>query len=157
MTRLYARGYSGERVEGHVPDVRFERASVVGALGLGGIVAPLAYRGTLTGEFFGAYVRDCLAPALNAGDTLVLDNLSAHRVKGALLPLAEKGVPVVLLPVYSQDFNPIEHAWSKLKAVLRRLKARTAAALLPAIAEALDAITPADAEGWIRHCGYELR
>jgi transposase len=77
-------------------------------------------------------------------------------VKGALQPLADKGVNVVFLPVYSQDFNPIEHAWSKLKAILRKLKARTAATLGPAIAKALDSIELEDIRGWIRHCGYKL-
>jgi transposase len=156
MTRHYGRGYSNERVEDYVPDVRFERTSLIGALGLGGIIAPLTYKGTLNGEFFGAYIKDCLAPALKKGDTLILDNLSAHKVKGALQPLIDKGINVVFLPVYSQDFNPIEQAWSKIKAYLRKVKARTAEALTPAIVEALDSITPVDAKGWINHCGYGL-
>jgi len=156
MTRLYGRAQSHERVNDYVPDVRFERTSVMGAMGAGGIIAPLTYKGTLNGEFFGAYVRDSLAPAMKRGDTLILDNLSAHKVQGALQPLIDKGVNVVFLPVYSQDFNPIEQAWSKMKAVLRKLKARAADALLPAISEALDSITPADIGGWIRHCGYGL-
>ena len=68
-----------------------------------------------------------------------------------------KGINVVFLPAYSQDFNPIEQAWSKVKAYLRKAKARTADRLGPAIAKALDAITPEDIEGWIRHCGYGLQ
>ncbi len=157
MTRLYGRAMAGERVYEYVPDVRFERTSLVGALGLGGVVAPLAYKGSLDGEFFAAYVKKRLAPAMRRGDTLILDNLSAHKVKGALGPLAKKGVKVVFLPVYSQDFNPIEHAWSKVKACLRKLKARTADELLPAMAVALDSVTPEDCRGWIRHCGYGLQ
>ena len=156
MTRLCGRAPSGERANDCVPDARFERTSVMGALGLDGIVAPLAYKGTLNGGFVGAYVKGCLAPAPKRGDTLILDNLSAHKVKGALRPLVGKGINVVFLPVYSQDFNPIEHAWSKTKAVLRKLKARTVDGLLLAIAEALDSITPDDIRGWVQHCGYEL-
>jgi transposase len=156
MTRLYGWAPLGERINDYVPDARFERTSVMGAMGLNGIVAPLTYKGTLNGEFFGTYVKECLAPALKKGDTLILDNLSAHKVKGALQPLIDKGINVVFLPVYSQDFNPIEHAWSKMKAVLRKLKARTVDALLMAIATALDSITPEDIRGWIQHCGYEL-
>ena len=87
---------------------------------------------------------------------MILDNLSSHKVQGALQPLYDKGINVVFLPPYSQDFNPIEQAWSKMKAVLRKLKARTAEALLSAVAEALDAITQDDIKGWIAHCGYGL-
>jgi len=156
MTRLYGRGPSNERVNGYVPDVRFERTSIMGALGQDGIVAPLTYKGTPDGELFALYVKKCLAPAMETGGTLILDNLSAHKVKGALQPLIDKGINVVFLPAYSQDFNPIEHAWSKMKAELRRAKARTADKLVPAIAKALDGITPKDAEAWIKHCGYGL-
>jgi len=157
MTRRYGRAPSHERVCEGVPDVRFERTSVIGALGPGGVVAPLTYKGTLNGKFFGRYVSECLAPAMRAGDTLVLDNLSAHKVRGALRPLEEMGVNVVFLPPYSPDLNPIELAWSKIKACLRAAKARTGEALTKAIAAALDSITPDDAAGWIRHCGYELQ
>ena len=157
MTRLYGRALSDERINDYVPDVRFERTSVMGALGLNGVIAPLTYKGTLNGEFFSVYVKECLAPAMKKGDRLILDNLSAHKVKGAIQPLIDKGINVVFLPVYSQDFNPIEHAWSKVKAYLRKLKARTAKELLPAIAMALDTITPDDCKGWIEHCGYGLR
>ena len=157
MTRLYGRAPSNERVNDHVPDVRFERTSFMGAMGLNGIVAPLTYKDTLNGKFFGLYVKESLAPAMKKGDTLILDNLPAHKVKGSLQPLVDKGVNVVFLPAYSQDFNPIEQAWSKVKAHLRKVKARTAKTLGPAIVEAMDAITPNDIEGWIQHCGYGLQ
>ena len=143
-------------MNGCVPDVRFERTSVIGATGLGGIAAPLAHKGTLNGEFFGACAKERLAPALKEGDTLILDNLSSHKVRGALQPLCGKGINVAFLPPYPQDFNPIEQAWPKMKAVLRRLKARTAGALLSAVAEALDAIAQDGIKGWIAHCGYGL-
>jgi len=156
MTRLYGRALKGERVCDYVPDVRFERTSVVAALGKDGIVAPLTYKGTLNGEFFSLYIKDCLAPVMKRGDTLILDNLSAHKVQGALQPLIDKGVNVVFLPVYSQDFNPIELGWSKFKAFLRKVKARTTEELFPAIADALDSITPDDCKGWIKLCGYGL-
>jgi transposase len=128
-----------------------------GALGLGGVVAPPAYKGALDGELFAAYAKKRLAPAMRRGDTLILDDLSVHKVGGAMRPLADKGADVVFLPVYSQDFNPIEHAWSKVKARLRKLKARTAGDLLPAMSAALDSITPEDCRGWIMHCGYGLQ
>ena len=156
MTRLYGRAPSNERVEEYVPDVRFERTSAMGALGLSGIIAPLTYKGTLNGEFFGVYVKEFLAPAMNEGDTLMLDNLSSHKVKDALKPLYDKGINVVFLPPYSHDFNPIEQAWSKIKAYLRKIKARTSDELFSAMGSALDVITGQDIEGWVRNCGYGL-
>jgi transposase len=157
MTRLYGRSFPGERINDYVPDVRFERMSVMAALGAHGIIAPVTYRDTLDGKFFGIYVKESLAPAMKKGDTLILDNLSAHKVKGAIQPLIDKGINVVFLPAYSYDFNPIEPAWSKLKAYLCKAKARTPDALVPAIGAALDTITPGDIRGWIRHCGYGLQ
>ena len=128
----------------------------MGAMGLSGIIAPLTYKGTLNGEFFAAYVNQCLAPAMKKGDTLFLDNLSAHKVDGVLEPLISKGVKVVFLPPYSQDFNPIEQAWSKIKAYLRKLKARAYDTLINITAEALDVVTHQDIRGWVEICGYGL-
>jgi len=156
MTRLYGRAFSDERIYDYVPDVRFERTSLMGALGLDGIIAPLTYKGTLNGDFFGYYVENCLAPVMKKGDTLILDNCSAHKVTGALKPLTDKGVNVIFLPVYSSDFNPIEPAWSKIKAYLRKAKARTPDDLLCATGEALDTINREDVLGWLKHRGYGL-
>jgi len=156
MTRLYGRAFKNERINDYVPDVRFERTSVMGALGIKGMIAPLAYKGTLNGEFFGVYVKEVLAPAMQNGDTLILDNLSVHKVKDILKPLSDKGVKVVFLPVYSPDFSPIELAWSKIKAFLRKVKARTFDALFNALGDAMDTIVHSDILGWINHCGYKL-
>jgi len=156
MTRLYGRAYSNERINEYVPDVRFERTSIMGAMGLNGMIAPLTYKGTLNGEFFSAYVKECLAPAMKTGDTLMLDNLSSHKVKNALKPLYDKGIKVVFLPPYSHDFNPIEQAWSKIKSYLRKVKARTSDELFSAMGAALDAVSSTDIIRWIQHCGYGL-
>lgn len=157
MTRLYGRAFSNKRVEDYVPDVRFERTSVMGALGLDDIIAPLIYKGTLNSLLFAAYVEKSLAPAMKKGDTLILDNCSVHKVKNILNPLIDKGVNVTFLPPYSPDFNPIELAWSKMKAHLRKVKARTSDNLLTAVDDALSLVTKSDAEGWITHCGYRLQ
>ena len=156
MTRLYGRAPSNERVEEYVPDVRFERTSVMGAIGLSGIIAPLTYKGILNGGFFSVYVKDCLAPAMKSGDTLMLDNLSAHKAEYALKPLYDKGIHVVFLPPYSHGFNPIEQAWPKIKAYLRKVKARVYDELFSAMGAALDTLTSEDILNWIRHCGYGL-
>ena len=157
MTRRHGRAPSHERVCGGVPDVRFERTSVIGAPGPGGAVAPLTCKGALNGEFFGRYVGECPAPAMRAGDTPAPGNLSAHKVGGALRPPEEMGVNVVFLPPHSPGLNPMELAWSKIRACLRAAKAGAGEALTRAIAAALDSITPDAAAGWIRHCGYELQ
>jgi len=157
MTRLYGQAFSHNRVVDYVPDVRFERVSVMGALSVRGFVASLFFRGTLNGELFGFYVERVLAPVMRAGDVLVLDNLSSHKVKGVLDPLVVKGVVVVVfLPVYSPDFNPVKLLWSKIKAYLRKVKARSLDVLYSAISEALVTMIAADIEGWIKHCGYGL-
>ena len=88
---------------------------------------------------------------------MVLDNLSAHKGERVKELVEAHGCELLFLPAYSPDFSPIEEAFSKLKARLRREKARTKEALVEAIGPALDAITPEDAKGWFGHCGYELR
>ena len=156
MTRLYGRAFKNERINDYVPDVRFERTSVMGALGVDGMIAPLAYKGTLNGEFFGVYVKEFLAPAMKKGDTLILDNLSPHKVKDILKPLTDKGVKVVFLHVYPPDFSPAELAWSKIKTFLRKIKAKTFDDLFYALGKAIDTIVHSDIAGWINHCGYKL-
>jgi len=154
MTRLYGWGDKSSRVDDYVPDVRFERTSIIAAMNINGVVAPLTYKGTLNGEFFGGYVEQCLSPCLKTGDIVIIDNLSAHKVKGVLNPLYNKGVTVLFLPPYSPDFNPIEMMWSKLKAILRKLKARTLEEVQEALQQALDSITESDRINWIAHDGY---
>jgi transposase len=154
MTRLYGRAFSDERINDYVPDVRFERTSVIAAMGLDGIIAPMVYKGTMNGEFFGGYVERFLAPAMKKGDTLILDSLSAHKANGVLDSLIEKGVNIVFQPRYSPDFNPIELAWSKIKAYLKKVKARTYDSLFTAIGDAINRITISDIVGWVKHCGY---
>jgi len=156
MTRLYGRAFSHERVDDYVPDVRFERSSIIGALGLKGVIAPMSFKGTLNGELFEYYVEQVLAPVMSAGDVLVFDNLSAHKVRGVLDLLIAKGVTILFLSVYSPDFNPIELAWSKIEAYLRKVKARFLGDLYKAVFEALITMTLADVEGWVKHCGYGL-
>jgi transposase len=102
-------------------------------------------------------LKEILAPALENGDVLVLDNLSVHKVKGVLDPLFEKGVKVWFLPPYSPDFNPIENAWSKIKSILKKLKAYTFDALKSALSLALNSISLDDILSWLNHYGYILQ
>ena len=155
MTRLYGRAGKSERVNDYVPDVRFERTSVISTIRLDGGQAPFMFKGTLDGALFAVYVEKVLAPTLKEGDMVVMDNLSAHKVAGAFRPIHEKGASVLFLPPYSPDYNPIELAWSKVKAALRKAKAATFDELVDAMRLALDGITTHDIAGWFRHCGYD--
>ena len=156
MTRLYGWGEKSARVDDYVPDVRFERTSIVATLRLSGINAPICYRGTMNGEFFRAYIAQALAPTLRPGDIVVMDNLSSHKVDGALNPIYARGARVLFLPPYSPDLNPIELAWSKIKSILRRQKARTHEDLRTALCAAMEAVTAADIRHWFTHDGYFL-
>jgi len=154
MTRLYGWGERYARVEDYVPDSRFERTSVLSAVRLSGVKASISFRGTLNGDIFALYVKYVLAPTLNTGDVVLLDNLSSHKVDGVWDPVFERGAFVWFLPVYSPDLNPIELMWSKVKAVLRKLKARTHEELQKALRAALDTIALVDIKNWFKHDGY---
>ena len=110
--------------------------------------------GPMDGPMFLAYVEQCLAPTLRAGDVVVMDNLSAHKSPRVARLIETAGARVLRLPPYSPDINPIEMAISKIKSLLRKLGRRSMDKLEAAIAEATLAITPNDAQGFITHCGY---
>jgi len=154
MTRLYARSRKNERVNDYVPDVRFERTSVISSIRLNGEQTPMMFKGTLNGELFSEYVREMLAPSLSEGDIVVIDNFSAHKVAGALEPIYQKGANVMFLPPYSPDLNPIELAWSKMKSILRKHKPRSMDELVSTMKAALDSLTMADISNWYKHYGY---
>jgi len=156
MTRLYGWGKKSERVDDYVPDVRFERSSIIATLGSDGINAPMTYTGTLNGDLFRVYVEQVLAPTLENGDVVIMDNYSVHKVDGVLDPIYAKGAEVLFLPPYSPDLNPIEMAWSKIKSLLRKLKPRNYDDMQNALGDVLDAITTTDIENWFAHDGYFL-
>ena len=156
MTRLYGRGPSGERVVDYTPDVRFERTTIMSSIRLNGEMVPLLFEGSLNGEFFKEYISQCLAPTLQKGDIVIMDNLSSHKVTGAIDPIIAAGARVLYLPPYSPDLNPIEMMWSKVKAYLRKTKARTRELLDDAIAKALDRVTVSDILAWFMEDGYGI-
>ena len=116
--------------------------------------ACLAVVGSTTKAAFEAYVERVLAPSLRPGQVVVLDNLGAHRGERVRELVEARGCSLLFLPPYSPDFSPIEEAFSKIKALLRRAKSRTRATLVEAIGRALDAVGAGDARGWFGHCGY---
>ena len=127
----------------------------VGALRLGGMTAPMVVDGPMNGEIFRAYVGQVLVPTLKPGDIVVMDNLPAHRAPGVRDLIEAAGAELRYLPPYSPDFNPIEMAFSKLKAFLKKAAARTLDTLWDAIADALPRLTPQDCANFFRAAGYE--
>lgn len=157
MTRLYGRGASNERVVDHTPDTRFERTTILSSIRANGDMVPLVFEGALNGELFKEYITQCLAPTLKAGDVVVMDNLSSHKVEGIMEPIIAAGATIRYLPPYSPDLNPIEMMWSKMKAYLRKVKARTKELLEDAIADALNLISVSDILGWFAEDGYSTQ
>jgi len=157
MTRLYGRALGEERVIDYVPDVRFDRISLLSSIRLDGTLVPLTYSGTLNGKLFLAYVTQFLAPTLKDGDLVIMDNASPHKVKGVVEAIEAAGAFVIFQPTYSPDFNPAENMWSKIKAALRKAKARTVDALIEALSDALNSISISDIKSWFSKAGYSAR
>jgi transposase len=157
MTRQYGRAPSNERVIDYVPDVRTERTTILSSIRANGEMVPLVFEGSLNGDIFREYVSQCLAPTLKKGDIVIMDNLSSHKVKGVIDPIIAVGASVSYLPPYSPDLNPIEMKWSKVKAHLRKVKARTKTALDAALVEALNSVTVSDILAWFAENGYGIQ
>jgi len=156
MTRTHARAPRGERAVGRVPRNHGASTTLLAALTPDGLHATATQPGGVTTASFAAYVRDVLCPVLRAGQTVVLDNLSAHKNAAVRAAIAAVGCSVLYLPTYSPDFSPIEFAWAHVKAALRAAGARTQQALDAAIAAAFPAVTADHARAFFRHCGYPL-
>jgi transposase len=154
MTRLRGRAKGGKRCHDRAPGGHWNTTTMISSIRLDGTTECMAIKGPTTGVVFREYVREVLTKALRPGDIVVADNLSAHRDAQAREMVRQAGARYWPLPPYSPDLNPIEQMWSKVKAVLRGLKARTEEALYKALAQALNSITPEDALGWFRACGY---
>jgi transposase len=156
MTSAYARAPRGERAVGEVPKNRGRNTTILGALGWQGWQIGMVLEGAADRLAFEVFIEKYLLPTLEPGQVLVLDNLSIHKGQKVRRLVEEAGCQLVFLPTYSPDLNPIELAWSKLKAFLRRTGARTRERLEAAIGQGLDTITLQDAQHWFQHCGYHL-
>ena len=152
MTPAYGRAPRGERVEASAP-ASWESVTVVAAIGLDGVRAPLAYPGGTDAATFQAYVEGALVPALRPGDVVIFDNLAAHLRPEVSEAIEGAGARVLPLPPYSPDFNPIEEMFSKFKEGLRRMSARAKDHLYDAIGEALRLVTTHDIRGWFQQAG----
>jgi transposase len=156
MVRRYARAPKGERAYGSVPRNRGKNTTLVASLSLGGIGAAMAFEGATTKVVFETYVERVLAPMLEPGQIVVMDNLGAHKGDRVKEVIEARGATLLFLPAYSPDFSPIEEAFSKIKALLKKAAPRTREALVEAIGLALEALTSENAEGWFAHCGYQV-
>lgn len=154
MTRRHGRAQRGERVVDHVPAGKYHSTTMLGALRRDGTIAAMVYDGGTNVAVMEAFAEGELQRILRPRDIVVMDNLAAHKDENVIAAIKSTGAIVCHLPPYSPDLNPIEAMWSKVKEILRSLKARTADTLLDAIGVALRAVTTTDAEGWFAHCGY---
>lgn len=154
LTPRYARSPKGERAHGKVPRNRGKNTTLLASLSLSGIGACMVIEGAVNALAFEAYIEHFLAPSLEPGQIVVLDNLSVHKGTRVRQLIEARGCQLLFLPAYSPDCSPIEETFSKVKAFLRRIGARTHEALQEAIGQALETVTAADALGWFTHCGY---
>jgi transposase len=157
MTRFYARSPAGQRIHEATPGGHWQIMTILGAMSVRGMIATMTIEAATDAEIFLAYVEQVLCPKLQPGDVVVMDNLSSHKVNGVSRLIAAAGAELLYLPPYSPDLNPIEKAWAKLKQALRTAKARTQQGLEQAIAEALQLITPENAQAWFRLCNNGLQ
>ena len=155
MARLRGRARRGERCRAAIPHGHWKTTTFTAGLRLGGLSAPMLLDGPMDGDAFRAYVTQVLVPELAKGDIVVMDNLPAHKVAGVRDAIETAGATLLYLPPYSPDFNPIELAFSKLKAILRKAAARTIHELWEAIARSLDQFSPIECRNYFTAAGYE--
>jgi transposase len=154
LAPLYGYAPKGERLRLSVPRNRGKNTTLLASITLGGIGETMAVEGSTDRWVFEAYVEHALAPTLEAGRVVIMDNLPAHKPARVRELIEERGCELIYLPSYSPDLNPIEEAFSKIKGILRRAGARTKEALLEVLGEALSAVGAQDARGYFEHAGY---
>jgi transposase len=155
MARIRGRAPKGERCRAGIPHGHWKTTTFTGALRLTGMTAPMVLDGAMNGAAFLAYVEQVLAPTLSPGDVVIMDNLPAHKASGIREAIEATGATLRYLPPYSPDFNPIENAFSKLKALMRARAERTIDALWTAVGEVIDLFTPAECANYFAACGYD--
>lgn len=155
MTRTHGRCQKGERLRMGFPHGHRKTTTLVAGLRTSGMMAPMVLDGPINGEWFEAYVRQVLVPELRPGDIVIMDNLSSHKRPSVRQAIMDAGATLMFLPPYSPDFNPIEKAFAKLKAILRREGERTVAGLWSLIGRLVGIVTQTESENFFRSCGYE--
>jgi len=156
MTRLRGRAPRGERLVAKTPHGHWQTTTLIAALGIDGIRCSTVVDGAVNGDIFEAFVERVLVPELRPGDVVIMDNLPAHKVTGVRDAIEDTGARLIYLPPYSPDFNPIEMAFSKLKAALRKAAARTIPELWDVIADAIERFKPEECINYFATAGYDL-
>jgi transposase len=155
MTRRYGRAPGGLRVQEGTPGA-WRTLTILGAISLEGWVAAMTIESPTDGDVFLAYLDYVLCPQLKPGQTVIMDNLAAHKIEGVRQRIEATGARLRYLPPYSPDFNPIERCWAQVKQFLRSARARTVAGLELAVATALQLVLPAHLEAYFKSSGYSL-
>jgi transposase len=154
LSPLYGWAKKGERAQCSVPRNRGKNTTLLSSMSMQGMGPSLAVEGATNREVFETYVELILAPTLQRGQVVVMDNLTAHKGERVRELIEGQGCELVYLPPYSPDFNPIEEAFSKIKGLMRKAEARSREALLEAMGSAISALSGEDARGFFEHCGY---
>ena len=155
MARTHGRAPRGERLRSPIPHGHWKTTTFVAALRTSGMVAPMVLDGPINGVAFQAYVDQVLVPDLEPGDIVVMDNLGSHKGAGVRAAIEAAGASLLYLPPYSPDFNPIENAFAKLKAMLRKAAERTVDGLWNAIGRIIDTVTPEECANYFAAAGYD--
>ena len=153
MTRHYGRAVGKERVVDHAPENTPTSTTILSSIRSDGSTVYTTYQGGTTGDRFVEYLETVLIPTLHEGDIVIMDNMRSHHIKKVAEVLHKAKMHLLYLPPYSPDFNPIEKMWSKIKAVLRKLKVRSASLLDVAIKYAFSCVIQSDCVGWFNSCG----
>ena len=156
MTRRYAYSLGGSRAVDSAPLSKPENTTILSSIQLDGTLRYTTFLGGSTVERFKRYLETDLLPHLNGNSVLVMDNMNSHHAKAVKELLDSSGVRYIYLPPYSPDLNSIEKLWPKVKAFLRKFKARTLDTLPNAIQNAFLNVSPSNCSGWFRSCGYAL-
>ena len=155
MARTHGRARRGERLRVAVPHGHWKTTTFVAGLRNSGMIAPMVLDGPINGELFQDYVDQVLVPELHPGDVVVMDNLGSHKGASVRAAIERVGASLLYLPPYSPDFNPIENAFAKLKAMLRKAAARTIDALWNVIGRAIETFTPRECANYFAAAGYD--
>jgi transposase len=155
MARTHGRAPRGERLRSPVPHGHWKTTTFVAGLRVSGMVAPMVLDGPINGIAFQAYVDGVLVPELRPGDIVIMDNLGSHKGAGVRAAIEAAGAELLYLPPYSPEFNPIENAFAKLKAMLRKAAARTIEGLWDTIGRIVDTFTPGECANYFAAAGYD--
>jgi len=156
MARLRGWAKRGQRCRAAIPHGHWKTTTFTAGLRLDGMVAPIVLDGPMYGNAFIAYIEQVLVPELTKGDIVIMDNLASHKIKGVRLAIEKVGAKLLYLPPYSPDFNPIEMAFSKLKAILRKAAARSITELWDVIGKAISQFMPDECKNYFAAAGYDL-